>query len=177
MEAQRFSVLIVDDHPLFRDGLCRLLEGDAELEVIAAVGSAGEALELARARAIDVAIVDVVLSASDGIGLTHRLKEVQPQCRVLALSVHDDPVRIAAMFRAGADGFAIKTQTSADILGAVRSVREAVRYLSPAVDSEQVARLMASDETNPLERLTKREREVYDLWSAATRTSRLPRSC
>src|SRR5262245_32817668 len=138
MEAQRSSVLIVDDHPVFRDGLCTLLARDANLEVVAAVGSAGEALEFARARAIDLAIVDLVLSASDGIGLTHRLKEMQPQCRVLALSVHDDPVRVAAMMRAGADGFAIKTQTASDILDAVHSVRDAVRYMSPVVDAEQV---------------------------------------
>jgi len=160
---QRDRVLIVDDHPVFRDGLRRLLERDTDLEVVAAVGSAGEALEVVRSGVIDLAIIDLVLPASDGVGVTLRIKCVWPNCKVLGLSVHDDPVRVAAMLRAGADGFAVKTQPAADILAAIRSIRTAVRYLSPGIDADQVTRLAAAEDVSPLERLTSREREVYDM--------------
>jgi DNA-binding NarL/FixJ family response regulator len=159
----RVRALVVDDHPLFRDGICRLLAREPTLDVLAAVGSAGEALEVARAQTIDLAIVDLVLPLTGGLGLTKRLKDVQPRCKILGLSVLDDPVRIAAMMRAGADGFAIKTQLGDEILDAVRAVLAETRYLAPAVDAAQVERLTDSSETTPLERLTNREREVYEL--------------
>ncbi len=160
---RRVRVLVIDDHPLFRDGVCRLLESEPRLEVVAAVGSPGEAMEVALNERIDLAIVDLVLPTGGGIGLTKRLKEAFPRCRVLGLSAFDDPMRVAAMIRAGADGFATKGQAPHEILEAVHSVLGAARYLPPACDPRQIEALTSADELSPLERLTHRERQVYEL--------------
>jgi len=159
------QVLLVDDHPMFRKGMCALLEPDPRLKVIGEVGSAGEALDIARSNAIDLAIVDLVLPSGSGGGvtLTQRLKQAQPRCRVLGLSVHDDPAHVAAMLRAGGDGFAFKTQIGAEILDAIQTVLGAKRYLPPAIDAGHVMRLATAREATPLERLTQREREVFEL--------------
>ncbi len=160
---RRVGVLVIDDHPLFRDGICQLLSREPRLEVVAAVGSAAEAMEVALEKHVDLAIVDLVLPTGGGIGLTKRLKEAFPRCRVLGLSAFEDPVRIAAMIRAGADGFATKGQPPGEIMDAVRSVLGAARYLPPMSDTRQIEALTATQELSPLERLTHREREVYEL--------------
>lgn len=158
-------VLLVDDHPLFRDALCHLFERDPALTVVAQVGSAQEALEIVRTQTIDLAVIDIVLPLGDGDGvrLTQQIRSYQPRCVVLGLSVHNDPSRIAAMIRAGASGFACKTQPGPEILTAIRSVLAANSYLPPAFDSVKIRTLADTSESSPLERLTNREREVYEL--------------
>lgn len=152
--------IVVDDHPLFRAGIAQLLETH-QCEVVAAVGTAGEALEIARSRPIDLAIVDVVLPTTGGVSLTKRLKDIAPACKVLGLSAHDAPVRVAAMIRAGADGYALKSQSSSAILDAIRTVIESKSYLPPTIDETQIRHLAESDDVNPVERLTDREKQVF----------------
>src|ERR1041384_3182512 len=81
-------VAVVDDHPLFRQGLVVTLRGEADLEVAGEAGGAGGAIELARQIALDVVVVDVLMPAMSGISLTSQLFEIQPRCRVLGLSVN-----------------------------------------------------------------------------------------
>ncbi len=160
---RKVRVLVIDDHSLVRDALVRLLERDGAFDVIGAVGTATEALEIAMAVAFDLALVDVVLSQIGGVNLTKRLKDAMPGCRVVGISAHDDVRRVAAMLRAGADGFVSKSQEPVEIASAIRSVASGVRYLPPAFDAREVDQLVASEELSPLERLTHREREVYEL--------------
>lgn len=153
--------IVVDDHPLFRAGLAQLIDSHPDYKVIAAVGTAGEALDVARTQEFELAIVDLVLPVTGGVSLTKRLKDIAPTCKVLGLSAHDAPVRVAAMVRAGADGFALKSQSSSDILDALHCVAESRQYLPPTLDAGEVTQLAKSDDVNPLERLTARELEVF----------------
>src|SRR5690348_15078378 len=104
-------IAVVDDHPLFRAGLVVALRRTDDLEVVGEAGNAAEALELAKRQELDAAIVDILMPGTSGLSLTSELFELQPNCRVLGLTVIDEPGLIADMFRAHACGFALKTQT------------------------------------------------------------------
>jgi DNA-binding NarL/FixJ family response regulator len=162
-EGQTTQIVIVDDHPLYRAGLAAALRGERDLAVLAEAGGYEEALELAKIMAIDVAIVDVLMPSVSGISLAAELLELQPKCKVLALSVVDEPPLIADMLRAGASGFALKTQPTEAIVEAIRMVLGGVRYLPPTVSRDAIERELAATPSRPLQRLTRREREVFEM--------------
>jgi DNA-binding NarL/FixJ family response regulator len=157
------QVAVVDDHPLFRQGLAVALSREPDIHIAGEAGNAAEALELAKHVALDAAVIDILMPTTSGISLTSELFELQPRCRVLGLSVIDDPGLIADMLRAHACGFAIKTQPIAEIVDALRQVLGGLRYLPPGVSSDAVDRELAGTKTHPFERLTRREREVFEL--------------
>ncbi len=150
----------VDDHPLYCLGLRTALSAAVDIELVGEAHSAAAALELARQVHFDVALIDVVLPSSDGIALTASIRELQPSCKVLGLSMIDEPVRIAQMFRAGASGYALKSQPPAELLAAIRMVISGIEYLPTSISSEQVDRHRRSEENSPT-RLSVREREVF----------------
>ncbi len=157
------QILIVDDHPLFRAGLAHALRSEPDLRVLAEAAAPADVLAVARATAIDVAIVDVLMPGMSGISLAGELRELQPRCAILGLSVIDEPSLIADMLLAGASGFALKTQPIEDIIAAVRCVAGGVRYLPPRVSRDAIDRELASTTERPLRALTRREREVFEL--------------
>jgi DNA-binding NarL/FixJ family response regulator len=158
----RARTLIVDDHPLFRSGLGEVLARYLDFEVVGEAGSVAEALAWLAHHAVDVAIIDVVLPDAHAVTLVDHLRTAQPDCRVLALSGVDEPTQMAEMLRAGASGFALKTQPVSEIVDALRSVLAGRRSV-PAAAREQIDTLLSSPDAWPLERLTPREREVFDL--------------
>jgi DNA-binding NarL/FixJ family response regulator len=157
------SIAIVDDHPLFRQGLVAALRHELDLEVIGEAGDAASALELVRTHELDVAVVDVLMPEMSGISLATEIFELRPRCKILGLSVVDDPGLIADMLRARACGFATKSQSVAEIVGAIRQVLGGLRYLPPGVARAAVEIELARAELDPLQRLTRREREVFEL--------------
>jgi len=163
MAVTKARVGIVDDHPLFRQGLAATLRREADMDVLGEAGGADEAIALAKHCALDVAVVDILMPTTSGISLTSELFEIQPQCRVLGLSVIDDPGLIADMLRAHACGFALKTQPIAEIVDAIRQVLGGLRYLPPGVSRDAVDTELAGTRAHPFQRLTKREREVFEL--------------
>jgi DNA-binding NarL/FixJ family response regulator len=154
--------LIVDDHPLFRSALGEVLARYLDFEVVGEAGSVAEALAWLAQHTVDVAIIDVVLPEARAVTLVDYLRTAQPGCRVLALSGVDEPTQIAEMLRAGASGFALKTQPVSEIVGALRCVLGGGCTV-PAAARQQVDALLNSPDAWPLERLTPREREVFDL--------------
>jgi DNA-binding NarL/FixJ family response regulator len=157
------TILIVDDHPLYRMGLRSILGCDRALTVVADVANAAEALAVARTTPLEIAIIDVVLPEVSGIALAAELRRIQPACKVMALSMLDADTRIVEMLRAGASGFARKTQPADEIVAAVHLVLGGIRYLPPNVSSEAIDALARDPKARPLEQLTAREREVFDL--------------
>lgn len=161
--SKRMRVGLIDDHPLFRQGLAAVLTRDASIEVVGEASDAIEALELAKTTQLDVAVVDILMPSVSGISLTSELYELQPSCRVLALSVIDEPCIIADMLRARACGYALKTQPIAQIVEAIGQVLGGLRYLPPTVSADQIETQLAGTPTHPFSRLTRREREVFEL--------------
>jgi len=156
-------VALIDDHPLFRQGLSFALRREPDFEVVLEAGNADEALALAKDVDLDIAVIDVLMPTTSGISLCSDLYEIQPRCRVLGLSVIDDPGLIADMLRARACGYATKTQSIAEIVDAIRQVLGGIRYLPPTVSRDAVDAELAGAEAKPMERLTRREREIFEL--------------
>jgi DNA-binding NarL/FixJ family response regulator len=163
IEVKKARVAVVDDHPLFREGLLFALRREQDFEVVGAAGCAVEALGLARQVTIDVAMIDILMPTTSGISLTSELFELQPQCRVIGLSVIDDPGLVADMLRARACGFASKTQPISEVIGAVRQVLGGLRYLPPCISHDAVEAELSAAPHHPLQRMTRREREVFEL--------------
>jgi DNA-binding NarL/FixJ family response regulator len=155
--------LLVDDHPLFRAGLALAIDREPDLQVAAEVGNSAEACDVLRRMPIDIAVIDVLMPKTNGISLATELLEVRHEVKILALSVLDEPVMIAAMLRAGASGYALKTQPPSEIIAAIREVLTGQIYLPPRVSREAVLSLVNGKTERPLERLTRREREIFDL--------------
>jgi DNA-binding NarL/FixJ family response regulator len=155
--------MIVDDHPLFRQGLAGVLRREQDFDVIGEAGDAEGALDLTRSFALEAAVIDILMPEMSGISLASELFELQPRCKILGLSVIDDPGVIADMLRARACGFALKTQPVAEIVEALRLVLGGVRYLPPRVSRDAVEAELARTALDPLQQLTRREREVFEL--------------
>ncbi|NVB79911.1 MAG: response regulator transcription factor [Kofleriaceae bacterium] len=146
---------------MFRAGLAALLSEEPDLVVTGEAGEAAEAVELLRREPFDVVVLDVLIPSGTAISLAADLLDVRP-CRVLALSALDEPIMIAALLRAGASGYALKTQPPRQIIEAIRTVANGGRYLPPFAQEEVLARYQTSTQV-PFARLTQREREVFEL--------------
>lgn len=115
-------VLIVDDHPLVRDGLARLLAGHG-IAVVGLAAEGGEGIRLARRERPDVVLWDLAMPAGGVTGLSH-LKRTAPGCRVLVVTALDNPWLAAEAARAGADGFLAKTASAEEFIAAIRACAE-----------------------------------------------------
>jgi two-component system invasion response regulator UvrY len=156
------QVLIIDDHPLFRIALASMIAATSDLEVAGSVGTAREAIEIIRHVAIDIATVDVIMPETSGANLSAEIYELQPSCKVLIVSAVDDPGLIADLLRGHVSGFAIKSQSPTELLDAIRQVLGGARYIAPSISRAALeAALDIGD--RPLDRLTPREREVFEL--------------
>ena len=159
----RTQVLLVDDHPLFRRGLGALIGAAPDLEVIGEAGTIEDVRAVAARSDIDVALVDVWMTAVGGINITRELHELKPECRILGLSVVEEPSIIAEMLRAGALGFALKIEPPDHLLDIVRQTAKGVRYLPDQVSHEKIEEELAMGTHVADARLTKREREILEL--------------
>src|SRR5688572_13908251 len=143
------EVLIVDDHPGYRAGLHAVLAHDAQITSVHEAGSVSEALELARTQKFELVIVDVLLPDTGGLALVRELARLQPATQVLVLSMIEEPIRIAEMLRAGAAGYAFKSQPVSGLMDAVHRVLEGHSYLPPLLPTDA----FISGAPLPLERL------------------------
>ncbi len=154
-------VIIADDHVMFRVGLRAVLES-AQISVVGEAANTVDAALEARDLVFDMLVTDVVLPPAGGAALVRAVLQGRPKLPILALSLVDEPVRVAELLRAGVTGYAVKTQPVEQIVEAVRCVAGGVQYLAPAIRTDDVHAL-AHSESHPLERLTHRERTVFDL--------------
>src|SRR5437879_4941692 len=155
-------ILLADDHALVRQGFSMILAAESDLEVVGQAGNGREAGERAEKLQPDLVIMDVTMPELNGIEATRRLATSLPRTRVLALSMHKDSAYVREILRAGARGYLLKDSGDADLLKAVRAVAKGDGYLSPGV-SEAVLTDYRRYVTDPLDLLTGREREVWQI--------------
>jgi len=159
-------VLIVDDHPVVRRGLAEVLSGTADFVVCAEADSAVEALRAVAEAGPDVAVVDLTLKGKSGLELLKDLRVRHPDLPVLVLSMHDESLYAERALRAGARGYIMKDGRMEDVVEALRQVRAGRVYLSPRMTSRLLGRLTgggAGDGASPMQRLTDRELEVFEM--------------
>lgn len=139
-----------------------MLETQPDFLVVAEAGNGKEAVDLARLHAPDIVVMDVVMPEYNGIDATRQITASLPRTKVLALSMHRDPVYVRAMLRAGARGYLLKEASDLDLINAVRALGSGQAFLSPAV-SDTVLSDYRRHVTNPIDLLTHREREILQL--------------
>ncbi len=158
-------VLIVDDHPVWRDGLRTDLERDRAGEVVGEAGDGGEAIDMARELMPDVVVMDLQLPTVSGIDATSRIVEESPHIRVLVLSAGGEEAQVLEAVKAGARGYLLKTEaTAAEVVDAVRRVNSGEPVFTPTLAGlvlDEFRRIAQHETTEP--GLTARETEVLRL--------------
>jgi DNA-binding NarL/FixJ family response regulator len=153
-------ILVIDDHPVVREGLVSSLEDDSEFEVVGAAGSLEEALPQVTARRPDVILLDLELPRVDGLSAIPILSGAHADARILILTAYDTDERVLGAIRSGARGYLLKGAPLSEIARAIRAVHAGETYLEPRIASKVVAELGPGRKSGALSR---REREVLRL--------------
>jgi len=165
----RIKILLVDDQPLFREGLRTLLSVHLDFEVVGEAGNGEEAIKLARSLLPLVVLMDLQMPMLDGVAATRRLHEEQPDCRVIVLTTFDDDEMVFDGLRAGAVGYLLKDAPSEKLAEAIRVAARGETFLQPSVAAKVVAEFARLSRktvatANPvIEPLSEREIEVLRL--------------
>jgi NarL family two-component system response regulator LiaR len=129
----KIKVLIADDHAVVRDGTRRILEQEADMEVVAEAADGTEAVKLAGSSKPDVAIIDIAMPGMDGIEATRQIKSLYPSVAILILSAYDDDQFVFSLLEAGAAGYLLKSVRGRELIEAVRQVHAGESVLHPAI--------------------------------------------
>jgi len=166
MEKAPIRILIVDDHPLVREGLIGLLAAERDFEICGQASGVAEARKLAAHEEPDVAIIDLTLKDGSGIELIKELHAQTTRTKLLALTMHEESLFAERVLRAGAVGYVNKHEASRTIIKAIRTVLEGKVYLSQRMTERIVERAVGMGDAvalSPIERLTDREMEVFEM--------------
>jgi two-component system NarL family response regulator len=153
---------IAEDQRLIRELLAGVLAREPGFEIVAEAATGREAIALAHSTQPDILVLDVALPDLDGIEVARTLRKSQPKLAILALSIHEEPYFVQQMLRAGADGYVVKSAAVAELVQAIRSVKQGKMYLSPAITRHAVGKNLALH-SSAVARLSAREREVLVL--------------
>jgi DNA-binding NarL/FixJ family response regulator len=159
-------ILIVDDHPIVRQGLRSLIDQESDLTVCGEAGSAGEALKAVPALKPDLLLVDISLKGPDGLELTKSIRALEPDLPILIVSMHDETLYAERVLRAGANGYIMKEEVAQNMVQAVRKVLNGDIYMSDRMRQKilrGVAGQRSHTATSAIDRLSDRELEVFRL--------------
>jgi DNA-binding NarL/FixJ family response regulator len=156
------TVLLVDDHPLFREGLAGLLRTAADLLVVGQVAGGAEAVQMVEQEQPDVVVMDLEMPGLGGVAATRQITRTSPHVRVLILTMFDDDGRIFEAMRAGARGYLLKESDPTEVLDAVRSVARGEAIFGRAL-AGRLASWFTLSPPDPFSDLTPRERQALDL--------------
>jgi len=155
------KVLIVDDHPVVRSGLRRLLSGEPHLEIVEAA-TGHEAIAVFKEQRPDLVILDLNLPGLSGIEVLSRLMAEDARAKVLAVSMHDNPLYVSRVLEVGAAGYVSKTAPADQLLEAVRRVAVGRVYIDHEV-AQELALWNISGRSHPLTQLSPRDTEILRL--------------
>ena len=160
-------VLLVDDQRLFREGLCALLDGHVDVEIVGQAATAREAYELVRRLRPDLVVTELLLPGVDGVTAVREIRKLQQECKLLVLTACKESRRLQAAWLSGIDACVTKDESVDALFAAFASLGAGRRYVSPALRRTGSA-LRTIDERqrnvdDPMAHLSLREREVFDL--------------
>jgi len=163
--AKQITVLLVDDHAMFRAGIRALVEAEGKIEVVGEASTGDEAVDRVRELKPDVVVMDLSMPGSNGLEATRRIAALELDTHVLVLTVHAEEEYLVPVVEAGASGYLTKTSADTDLLEAIRVVARGQVFLPPKATTlllKQYKAAESSEETG-LKDLSTREQEVLAL--------------
>ena len=162
-----FSIVIAEDHTILREGLKSLLASRPDLKVVGEAGDGLEAIRCVRDLGPDMILLDLSMPRMTGLDAIKEIKRINPDIKIVVLTVHSSEEYILATLQAGADGYVLKEAHSAELETAIRHVLEGRRYLSPSISGTVIDGLLQGKKASAIrsswETLTQREREILKL--------------
>ncbi len=165
-EKKRSSVVIIDDHPIVRQGFEQLIEQEPDFIVLGGAEDAAGALALIAKKVPDIALIDLSLKNSSGLELIKDLMILYPDLLILVISLHDEEVYAERTIRAGARGFIMKAEATENVLTAIRQVLKGEIYLSDSMKSKMLERMVTGKKNSSvslIDGLSDREIQVFEL--------------
>src|SRR5271156_3581294 len=166
VQAKKYRVLLVDDHPIVRQGLALLIDREADLCVCGEAEGANSAFQAIAGLQPDIVVLDISLSGPDGLDVLKEIRMKTAALPVLILSMHDESIYAERAMRAGANGYIMKQEATEKVLIAIRRILQGDVYLSDRLTTtmlQQYVRGGAHTKSSPLLNLTDRELEVFRL--------------
>lgn len=167
------KIFLVDDHSIVRDGLKQLIQAHGEFEVCGEAENGPQALERLPASKADLAIVDLGLQGMNGLELIKNIKQRHGALPVLVMSMYEETVYAERALKAGAKGYIMKRGNSEELLKAVRTVLSGKVYTSSQVTERMMDKIAGGNSTTPMEALTNREFEVFQLIGKGFKTGKI----
>ena len=174
--SNKIRIMLVDDHPLVREGLANLILPEADLQVCGEAANAPEALALAGTVRPDVAIIDISLENGSGLELIQDLKALHPEVTALVLSMHDESLYAERALRAGARGYIMKREAARKVIQGIRAVRAGQLFVSDKIAARLTEKFVEGGTAaapSPLEQLSNRELEVFQLLGQGRNTRQI----
>jgi DNA-binding NarL/FixJ family response regulator len=175
---QKVRILVVEDHPVVRQGLAQLINAEPDLVVCGEAETAADALKAVAAQQPDVVIIDLSLKGTSGLELIKDVKVRHPRLPMLVLSMSDENIYAERALRAGARGYMMKEEATDKVLVAIRRVLTGQVYLSDPMAAKMLHQFVAGDPgaNSPVDRLSDRELEVFELIGRGLGTSEIARN-
>jgi DNA-binding NarL/FixJ family response regulator len=170
------NVLLLEDHPIVRQGLEQMINHEPDLHVCGTAEDAERAMEQIEASRPDLLLLDISLQGANGLEVLKLVRERYPQLRVLILSMHDERLYAMRALGAGAAGYVMKQEATENVLTAIRRVLDGDVYLSAQMERKSMQQFVgrrAIPKGTPLEDLSKRELEVFELIGQGQRTKQI----
>ena len=165
-QTKKYRVLLVDDHPIVRQGLALLIDREADLSVCGEAEGAHTAFHAIETLRPDIVVLDISLNGPDGLDVLKEIRMKSGSLPVLILSMHDESIYAERAMRAGANGYIMKQEATEKVLIAIRRILQGDVYLSDRLTTtmlQQFVRGGAPTKSSPLLNLTDRELEVFRL--------------
>ncbi len=156
-------LLVVDDHPLFRQGVVASLSAEPDLTVVGEAGSGEEAQKLAGDLLPDVLLMDITMPGAGGIAAARQINAGWPVVRIIMLTVSEDQDNLMAALKAGARGYVLKGVSARELANAVRTVADGDVYISPSLAGGILFEMTQSQPDDLIGSLTEREKEILTL--------------
>lgn len=168
---EKIKVLLVDDHPVVRDGLRGIINAQPDMEVVGEAEKAYDAVENAKRLKPDVMVLDISLPDTNGLGVAYQVKDLREtlncHIRVVILSMHSNEKFVFRALDAGALGYVHKSSPSTEIISAIRSVARGKYFLSGDISAAVISEYLRGRKSNPAspeyELLTQREQQIFRL--------------